>query len=469
MDMNTRKRRSRSILTAAALVAATGIVHADPDDEPISGQIIAELVVGASVDDFNDRYGTSTLDAIASRNIYLLSLPMGMTRDEFELLTMGDLELDHFELNFSATDPGGDTRSFYGGRSTNDYRGQAAASALNLPAAHSISTGSGVTVAVIDTGVDADHPELVDRLVPGWNFVTEASDTDDVARGTDTSGNGIPDEFVGHGTMIAGMIHLVAPDAKIMPIVALDSDGRTTSFTVAKAIYFAIDKRVEVINLSLGTSAPDEDVLVLREAVDEARRHWITVSASAGNLGHSGNDQYPSAFQENRSIAVAASDWQDRITDFTNVGDHVVVAAPGVEAIGTYVDGTYQIGEGTSFSTAWVSGTAALINAVGWDHSPRKVARHMERSARPFVDLPSNLNDQVGGGVLDVHGALLEHTKEPPCPADMNDDDALTPTDFAAWMTEYQAGDFSADQNRDRYLTPTDFTAWIRNYNEGCQ
>lgn len=466
--MSTPASRLHRVSTTAIVIAAAGLVHADPNDEPVSGQIIAELVHGASVDNFNNRYGTSTLDVIANRNIFLLSLPTDMTRDEFEILTLGDTDLDHFELNFSASDPGGDTRSFYGGRSTNDYQGQAAASALNLPAAHSISTGSGVTVAVIDTGVDANHPELIDRLVPGWNFVTETPNTDDVARGTDTSGNGTPDEFVGHGTMIAGMIHLVAPDAEIMPIVALDSDGRTTSFTVAKAIYFAIDKRVEVINLSLGTSAPDEDVLVLRDAVDEARRHWITIAASAGNLGHSGTDQYPSAFQENRSIAVAASDWQDRITEFTNVGDHIVVAAPGTETIGTFVDGGYQIGEGTSFATAWVSGTAALINSVGWDHSPGKVARHMERSAKPFVGLPSNLHDLVGGGVLDIQGALLEHTKEPPCPADMNDDETLSPADFTAWVIEYQAGDYSADQNRDRYLTPTDFTAWIRNYYEGC-
>ncbi|RNC81839.1 MAG: hypothetical protein ED559_08665 [Phycisphaera sp.] len=469
MDMSTRECLTRHTLNATVLIALAGIAHADPNDEPVSGQIIAELVPGASVNTFNGRYGTSTLDSIASRNIYLLSLPEGMTRDEFEILTFGDLDLDHFELNFSATDPGGDTRSFYGGRSTNDYRGQAAASALNLPQAHSISTGSGVTVAVIDTGVDADHVALVSNLVQGWNFVTNTGQTDDVPRGVDSSGNGNPDEFVGHGTMIAGMIHLVAPDAQIMPIVALDSDGRTTSFTVAKAIYYAIDKRVNVINLSLGTSAPDEDVLVLRDAVDEARRHWITVVASAGNLGHTGNDQYPAAFQENRSLAVGACDWQDQVADFTNIGDHVIVTAPGIDTIGTFVDGGYQIGEGTSFSTAWVSGTAALINAVGWDHSPRKVARHIERSAAPFNNLPLHLEGLVGGGVLDAHGALLEHTEEPPCPADMNDDDMLSPTDFTAWVIAYQDGDFSADQNRDRYLTPSDFTAWITNFNIGCQ
>lgn len=451
-------------ISAAALLMACAAL-ADPDDEPIAGEIIATLAPGVDVNTFNARYGLTLLDAIPSRRIYLLELPGDMTRDEFELLVLGDLDLDHFELNVSASDPGGDTRSFYGGRSANDYQGQASAGALKLPAAHSISTGQGITVAVIDTGVDTDHPALAGRLVPGWNFLTDSNNTDDIAQSVDTSGNGVPDEFVGHGTMIAGMIHLVAPDAKIMPIVALDSDGETTSFTVIKAIYYAIDKRVHVINLSLGTSLITRD---LEGAIDEASDHWITVCASAGNLGPSGVPQYPAAFPESDSVAVAGSDWNNQVASFSNIGEHITVGAPGIDVIGTFPGGGYQIAEGTSFSAAFASGTAALINAVGWDFDPRKVGRAMERGASPYTNLPAGYTGLVGGGVLDVHGALLEHTEEPPCPADMNDDDVLTPGDFTAWVAEYNLGDYSADQNRDRYLTPADFTAWIHNYNTGC-
>lgn len=463
--MKARNRFHTLAPSALALFAIAGLVHADDDDEPVSDQVIVQLFAGASIDDFNSRYGTITLDSIAGRPIYLLQLPQKMTHDEFEILVLGDPDLDKEELNFTASDPGGDTRSFYGGRSTNDYQQQAAASRMNVTQAHAITTGSGVTVAVLDTGMDSDHPLLVGRAVAGWNFIANSSDTDDVAQGVDTSGNGTPDEFVGHGTMIAGMINLVAPDADIMPIVVLDSDGESTSWRVAKGIYYAIDQRVNVINMSLGTSV---DTFVLLDAIDEARDHWITVVASAGNFGHNGPEQFPAAMQDNRTIAVAASDLDYRITEFTNVGDHIIVSAPGVEAIGPFVDGAYQIGEGTSFSTAWVAGAAALINAVGWDHSTGNVSKVIERSARAYVDLPGQLEDRVGGGVLDVEAALLMHLEEPGCPADMNDDEILSPADFMAWVDAYNEGDYAADQNRDRQLTPADFTAWIANYNRGC-
>ncbi len=459
------RHRNTARITALTLIAFAGSVHADDGDEPISDEVIVRLVPGASIDDFNARYGTVTLDAISGRPIYLLRLPQKLTHDQFELLVLGDLDLDKEELNFTASDPGGDTRSFYGSRSTNDYQQQITATHLNLPESHLITTGSGITVAVLDTGTDSDHPTLSGRIVPGWNFLSESSNTDDIAQGVDTSGNGAPDEFVGHGTMIAGMIHLVAPDASIMPVVVLDSDGESTSWRVAKGIYYAIDRRVNVINLSLGTSV---DTFVLLDAIDEARDHWITVVASAGNFGHNGAEQFPAAMQDNRTIATAASDLTNRITDFTNLGSHIIVSAPGVEAVGTFVGGGYQIGEGTSFSTAWVSGAAALLHTVGWDHSPGNLSKVIERSARPYQDLPTQLEDLAGGGVLDVEAALLRLIEDPGCPADMNDDDVLSVADFTAWIENYNDGDFSADQNRDRQLTPADFTAWMMNYNLGC-
>ncbi|MCA9272779.1 MAG: S8 family serine peptidase [Phycisphaerales bacterium] len=461
-----KRCRFRSMrLYVAALVAASGLAHADDGDEPVSDQVIVQLFPGASIDDFNSRYGTATIDSIDGRPIYLLQLPSLLTHDEFESIVLGDPDLDKEELNFTASDPGGDTRSFYGSRSTDDYQQQLAVARMNVPQAQAISTGAGVTVAVLDTGIDSDHPLLNGRAVGGWNFITNSSNTDDIAQGVDTSGNGMPDEFVGHGTMISGMISLVAPDASIMPIVVLDSDGESTSWRVAKGIYYAIDRRVDVINLSLGTSI---DTFVLLDAVDEARDHWITVVASAGNYGHSGAAQFPAAMNGNRTIAVAASDLENHITDFTNLGDHIVVAAPGVEAIGAYVGGGYQIGEGTSFSTAWVSGAAALIHGVGWDHSPRNVSRVIERSAQTYVDLPPELETLAGGGVLDVEAALLRQLDKPGCPADMNDDELLTPADFSAWVMAYNAGNYAADQNSDRQLDPSDLTAWIMNYNSGC-
>jgi len=463
--MRRHIRFSKPILPALALLALAGLAAADDSDDPISDQVIVRLNAGASIDAFNARYGTSTIDSISGRPIHLLQLPLSMTHDEFELLVLDDPDLDKQELNFTASDPGGDTRSFYGSRSTDDYQQQLTASSLRLPGAHQITTGSGVRVAVLDTGLDADHPLFAGRTIPGWNFLNDTGNTDDIAQGVDTSGNGTMDEFVGHGTMIAGMIGLVAPSAKLVPIVVLDSDGESTSWRVAKGVYHAIDQRVDVINLSLGTSV---DTFVLLDAIDEARDHWITVVASAGNFGHAGPSQFPAAMNGNRTIAVAACDLSDQITEFTNLGPHIIVSAPGVEAVGAFVGGGYQIGEGTSFSTAWVSGCAALLHTVGNDHSPGNISKIIERSARRYDNLPGPLADLVGGGVLDVEAALERLIADPGCPADMNDDEMLSPADFIAWIDAYNTGDYAADQNRDRRLTPGDFTAWIFNYQTGC-
>lgn len=463
MDMSTK--RWLYVPGLLSLLAAAGLAHTDENDEPISDQVVLRLFPGASIDAFHARYGTFTLDLIPGRDIYLIQLPEALTHDQFELLVLGDTDVHKQELNFTASDPGGDTRSFYGLRNENEYLLQGAAANMNLNQARSLATGRGVTVAILDTGLDSQHTALIGSVQSGWNFITDSQDTRDIPRGTDSSANGIPDEFVGHGTMIAGMIRLVAPDAEILPVVVLDSDGRTTSFRVAKGIYYAIDHRVNIINLSLGTSV---DTSVLLDAVDEARRHWITVVASAGNLGQGGAPQYPAAMQDNRAIAVAASDLGGQLTPFSNVGDHITVGAPGVETISSFPGGGYQIGDGSSFSAAWVTGVAALIHSVGWDHSPGNVSRVIERSARPYTNLPAPLTDLVGGGVLDAETALLDHLAEPGCPADINDDELVSPADFSAWIDAFQHGDFAADQNRDRQLTPADFSAWIANFNLGC-
>ncbi|MGP1273556.1 MAG: S8 family peptidase [Phycisphaerales bacterium] len=434
-------------------------------DEPISDEVIVQFLPSGSVDVFNAAYGTSTLDRIEGRPIYLLQLPASMTRDQFELLVLGDPTLDWHELNVTASDPGGDTRSFYGSMAVGSYTQQVGQHRLHLAPAHAITTGAGVRVAVLDTGLNADHPVLAVGILPGWNFVTDSADTADIARGTDSDGDGAVDEFVGHGTMVAGMVRLVAPHAEILPIVVLDSDGRSTSWRVAEGIYHAIDARVDVINLSLGTAF---DTRVLLDAVDEARQHWIPVVAAAGNNGPATPPRFPAAMQDNRTIAVTATDWTGALPAFSSLGDHVTVAAPGVDVVGPFTDGGYQVAEGTSFSTAWVTGAVALLKSRGWDTSPGNLSRLIERSAVDIDAVNPGMEGLFGGGMLDIGQALLDHLAEPGCPADMNDDDLLTADDFTAWIDAYNTGDFSADQNRDRRITPDDFTAWIRNFNRGC-
>ena len=461
-----RYHRMIGILGATGLLAiAAGHALGDRNDQPVSGQVVIELTPGASIDVFNSAYGTATIDRIESRPIYLLQLPDSMTRDEFEALVLGDVSIVWHELNVSASDPGGDTRSFYGSVTASVYSQQATQSMLDLAPVHAITTGGGARVAILDTGIAVGHPALSTGVQSGWNYVTDTNDTDDVARGIDSDRDGIPDEFVGHGTMIAGMVRLVAPDAEIIPVVVLDSDGRSTSWRVAKGIYYAIDSRVDVINLSLGTSF---DTRVLLDAVDEARRHWIPVVAAAGNYGSTTPEQYPAAMQDNRTIAVAATDWSGTVAEFSSLGEHVVVSAPGVDVAGPFVGGGYQFAEGTSFATGWVTGAVALLKSRGWDTSPGNLSRLIERSAENIESQNPTVAGLVGGGLLDIEQALLDHLADPGCPADVNDDNLVSPEDFSSWLHAYTSGDYIADQNRDRELTPADFGAWIMNYNLGC-
>ena len=453
------------VLGVAVLFA--GVAVADEIDEPISGEAIVELVPGTDIAAFNAQYGTTTIDSIPGRPIYLLQLPTTMTDDQFELLVAGDPAVVEEEINFSGSDPGGDTRSFYGSTTSAAYQAQTQGSSLRLNEAQQLSMGSGIVVAILDTGVDSTHPVLASSMLPGWNFVTNSTDTSDVARGTDSNANGLPDELVGHGTFIAGIVHLVAPNSQILPVTVLDSDGRATSFRVAKGIYYAIDHQADVINLSMGSSA---STMVMSDAIEEARQHWITVVAAGGNYGNSAPvpEQFPAAMESNRTIAVAATDWTGVRAPFSSYGDYMTISAPGVDVIGTFPGGTFEIAEGTSFSTAWTTGAVALLKTIGWDTSPSKIAENIENSAINIDPLNPGFNGLIGSGELDIRAAMDLRVLNPGCAADLNDDDLLDAADFTAWLAAYNAGDFAADQNKDKQLTPADFTAWLANFGAGC-
>jgi thermitase len=250
--------------------------------------------------------------------------------------------------------------------------GQYATVTLGLSAAHLRSTGGGVVVAVLDTGVDASHELLSGRLLPGWDFVDGDADPGDDSPGQDLDGDGQFDEMAGHGTFVSGLVTLVAPDARILPIRVLDSEGRGESWRLARGVWYAIDQGVEVINLSLGST---EDSDVVEEALLEASSLGITVVAAAGNCDRSEPKEFP-AMTENEVIGVAAVDDLDGRAGFSNFHSTLELAAPAASAfdfmgnpllersiISSFPGGTYGVWEGTSMGTAFVSGSAALIRS----------------------------------------------------------------------------------------------------------
>ncbi|MFF7373517.1 type VII secretion-associated serine protease mycosin [Streptomyces tricolor] len=307
---------------------------------------------------------------------------------------------------------------------------------VNLDELWSQSKGKNVRVAVIDTGVDTANPQLtraVDASL-GANFLPPK---DKKGEPIDRGNSKGTTDTVGHGTRVAGIIAArpmkgtgfvgLAPEATIIPIKQNDAEGHGTAATLARAIRHAIDKKADVINISQDTAnamPPDED---LHRAVDEALAAGIVVVASAGNDGLGGNVKktYPASYDG--VLAVAASDRNNERAAFSQSGDFVGVAAPGVDMISTVPKGGHCPDNGTSFSAPYVAGVAALIKAKHDDWTPRQIVAQIEQTAERSIAGHDRL---VGWGVVDPVRALTEddHPIESPRPdAGLTHAEAPTP------------------------------------------
>ncbi len=285
---------------------------------------------------------------------------------------------------------------FFGGMVRSAYLQQQASNILDLQAAQQTATGGGI-VAVIDTGVDPNHPALAGALVQGYDFTRnqatipdEMQDLDLVSQAVmayssqvpQTSkteglqlqgstvaildgstvaildGLSLPSAF-GHGTMTAGLIHLVAPTASIMPLKAFRSDGTANLSDVVRAIFYAVDHGASVINMSFDIQTPS---LQLSTAIAYATSHGVICVAAAGNEGQP-LATYPSSL--NQVIGVASTSNSDQRSIFSNFGTgSEAISAPGEGLITPYPGSNYAGVWGTSFSAALVSGAVADLLQV---------------------------------------------------------------------------------------------------------
>ena len=273
------------------------------------------------------------------------------------------------------------------------YVSQPATAAIRL-SYDGTHTGSGI-VAVIDTGVDPNHPVLAGSLVPGYDFIHDTAGG--ASEWTDLDGslvsildgslvsildsrsvvklNGstaavlsdataralsqtvLPHAF-GHGTMVAGLVHLVAPTARIMPLKAFRADGTSTVFDVVRAIYYAVDHGARIINMSFSAEAASPEIT---HAINVATSKGVICLASAGNLGQE-TLAYPGALRNVLGVGSTTSTNPPSRSLFSNYGDALVsLGAPGEEVITTYPGGGYAAAWGTSFSTPLAAGAAALL------------------------------------------------------------------------------------------------------------
>src|SRR6266852_4874099 len=310
--------------------------------------------------------------------------------------------------------------NYFGATVIHGYVSQPAIAIIRLPDTQTAFRVSGAgIVAVIDTGVDPGHPVLQSVLVPGYDFTRNiagsASELTDVNQSSIGSGAspamvnqssaaildpasalnlGQPQyQAFGHGTMVSGIVHLVAPTAYIMPLKAFKADGTGYLSDILRAIYFAVQNGARVINMSFSFSTYSHEAA---DAIKFATRHQVICVASAGNDGKE-EIVYPAALAD--VMGVASTTNNDTLSTFSNYGEDLVwVAAPGEGIITTYPFGTFGAGWGTSFSAPFVSGAAALLLSV----SPSFNESSAERSLAHAVWITPDL----GNGRLDLYQAV---------------------------------------------------------------
>lgn len=350
--LSTRMAGRLTLMAALAGLALSAAAHEPGDDVP--QQYIVQLRPGKDISKVLNPADGFVKASYLSRDLYLLeSYPDHEIEVELE---NDDRVASAIRNQFNAITDGHTQSFFVSSMVPTDYSDQPASAITGIGPAHAFSSGAGMMIAVLDTGIGA-HPELAGCIAPGFNWLDSAGFNDDSGDGIDNNGNGFVDEMVGHGTFVAGLIHMVAPGATILPIKVLDSDGQGTSFALAAGIYQAIDAGAGVINISLSTPVQS---FAVSEAIAEATSRGIVVVSCVGNA-NSDVLSYPAA--DAGVISVAGTDWSDQKAWFSDFGGTVSIAAPATGILSLIPDGGYAIASGTSFSAALVSGAAGLVKS----------------------------------------------------------------------------------------------------------
>ncbi|MBR0841457.1 S8 family serine peptidase [Bradyrhizobium liaoningense] len=267
---------------------------------------------------------------------------------------------------------------------------QYALAKLRLPQAHTLAHGANVTVAVIDSGIDARHPELAHSVADNFDALGSAE-------GPHVHGTGIAGVIAAHARLMGS-----APEARIIAIRAFGGSAgaaESSSYIILRSLNYAAEHGAQIVNMSF---AGPKDAVIERAIAATAARGLVLIAA-AGNAGAKSPPLYPAA--NPNVIAVSATDQQDKLFSASNRGNYIALAAPGVDIFLPAPDGKYQMTSGTSFSAAYVSGVAALLLERNSALKPEALRMTLAKTAR---DLGSpGRDDLFGDGEADAFAAVL--------------------------------------------------------------
>ena len=425
------------LLLGGGMLAMMRPVRADGGHGYMAGEIVVKLYNATDLAGVAADFGLNPAPRkqFGSRPIYVLQIWRPDLEDAPEKAQRmaNDSRVQYVEPNHRYSAPEGQKRSSWARvENVTDYAEQWAADKIHLPEAHTADRGAGVIVAVLDTGVDATHPALAGHLIKGYDFVDMDADPSEV---------GVPevDSVYGHGTHVTGIVALTAPEAKIMPLRVLDKDGDGNIWVLAEALSYAVnpdgdlatDDGASVINMSLATeqrTAFLDDIINLVTCSNngngghDARlprgmvmaasgkpeeclsRNGAVVVAAAGNDGNT-IKEYPAAEDIKGVLAVAATTQDDVRANYSNYGSWVQIGAPGDAILSTVPGNQWGAWSGTSMSTPFVAGLAALVRSNDATLTPEEVTSRIVNTA-----------DRISGEVrlrIDAAAALGVPVTEP--------------------------------------------------------